>query len=188
MTFFYLLYEFFKTGLFSVGGGLATIPFLRAMGARYHWFDEALLSNMIAIGESTPGPIGVNMATYTGFTAGGAHGIWGAVSGSVIATLSLVTPSVIVIICVAKFLRAFSDNKRVKNAFYSIRPAVVGMIGASGVFIIKSALFSGAASVSTFEIKGALLFAALLFLTNKFKLHPIIYIISSGIIGAVFSL
>ena len=103
MIFLRLFWEFFKTGLFSVGGGLATIPFLKAMGASYGWFDEKLLGNMIAVGESTPGPIGVNMATYVGFTVGYNHlGSTGALLGSVIATVGLVMPSVIIILIVAR--------------------------------------------------------------------------------------
>ena len=86
MIYLHLFWEFFKTGLFSIGGGLATLPFLRQMGQRYHWFTETELANMLAVSESTPGPIGVNMATYVGFTAGG-------IPGAVIATLGLVAPS-----------------------------------------------------------------------------------------------
>lgn len=124
MIFVLLFLEFFKTGLFSVGGGLATIPFLRAMGEAYGWFDENVLSTMVALGESTPGPIGVNMATYVGYTVGGHYGVLGALSGAVISTLGLVLPSVIVILLVSKVLTAFRSNKYVDSAFYGIRPAV----------------------------------------------------------------
>ena len=107
MLYLRLFWEFFKTGLFAVGGGLATLPFLQDMADRTGWFTRAQLADMLAVSESTPGPIGVNMATYVGFTTGG-------VGGALIATLGLVTPSVIVILIVAAFLKAFRDSKWVR--------------------------------------------------------------------------
>lgn len=187
MIFVLLFLEFFKTGLFSVGGGLATIPFLRAMGEAYGWFDENILSTMVAVGESTPGPIGVNMATFVGYTVGGEYGIWGALSGAVIATIGLVLPSVIVIILVAKALKAFRSNKYVDHAFYGIRPAVTGMIFAAGLSMIKNAICPEL-TLASLNVGALVLFLILLVLTNKIKLHPIIYIIASGIVGAIFSL
>ena len=187
MIFVLLFLEFFKTGLFSVGGGLATIPFLRTMGEAYGWFDENVLSTMVALGESTPGPIGVNMATFVGYTVGGEYGLWGALLGAVISTIGLVLPSVIVVIFVAKVLTAFRSNKFVDCAFYGIRPAVTGMICAAGLSMIKNALCPEL-TVASLNIGALILFLVLLVLTNKIKLHPIIYIVASGIIGAVFSL
>ena len=190
MIFLRLFWEFFKTGLFSIGGGLATIPFLRAMGESLKWFDEKLLANMIAVGESTPGPIGVNMATYVGFTVGYDNfGKIGAILGSLIATTALVLPSVIIIIIVAKLLTAFKENKIVSRSFYAIRPAVTGMIAYAAVTMIKSGVFTNEGSfLSAINIKAAVLFALLLYFTNKIKLHPIFYIIIAGVFGAIFSL
>lgn len=187
MIYLLLFIEFFKTGLFSVGGGLATIPFLRAMGEARGWFNEEILSTMIAVGESTPGPIGVNMATYVGYTVGGKEGILGAILGSVIATAGLVAPSVIIILCIARVLKQFRENKYVERAFYGVRPAVAGMIGAAGLSMLKSAVLQGSVIYGV-NVKALVLFCALLFFTNKFKLHPIIYIVISGVIGAIFSL
>ena len=116
MLYLHLFWEFFKTGLFAVGGGLATLPFLQNMSDRTGWFTHAQLADMLAVSESTPGPIGVNMATYVGFSTGG-------VGGALIATLGLITPSVIVILIVAAFLKAFRDSKWVSAAFYALRPA-----------------------------------------------------------------
>ena len=90
MIYLRLFYEFFKTGLFAIGGGLATLPFLSDMADRTGWFTQAQLADMLAVSESTPGPVGVNMATYVGFETGG-------ILGAVVATLGLVAPSVIVI-------------------------------------------------------------------------------------------
>lgn len=189
MIWLQLFIEFFKTGLFSIGGGLATIPFLKAMADNMGWFDEKLLGNMIAVGESTPGPIGVNMATYVGYTVGHSHGgIAGALFGGFLATFALVLPSVIIIIIVAKLLKAFQENKLVKRSFYSIRPAVTGMIASAAVMMIKSGIFTQAGSfLQSINIKAAVLFAILLVFTNKVKLHPIVYILIAGAVGAIFS-
>lgn len=191
MIFLYLFIEFFKTGLFSIGGGLATIPFLTAMGEKWGWFTNETLGNMIAVGESTPGPIGVNMATYVGYTVGMKdYGIWGAFLGGFTATFALVLPSVIIILIVARILKAFKENKLVERCFYSIRPAVTGMIATAAVMMIKSGIFTkdGNNILETIDIKALILFAVLLVCTNKIKLHPIFYIIIAGIIGAIFKM
>ena len=192
MTYLLLFIEFFKTGLFAIGGGLATIPFLREMCHTHPtWFNEELLGNMIAVGESTPGPIGVNMATYVGYTVGyGEHGLWGGILGGVITTFGLVLPSVIIIIIVAKLLTAFKENKLVARSFYSIRPAVVGMIASAAITMIKSGIFTKDGNIlQSIDIKAAVLFVLLLAATNykkTKKLHPIFFILIAGVIGAVF--
>ena len=136
MLYLQLFWEFFKTGLFAIGGGMATLPFLYDMADKTGWFTRAQLADMIAVSESTPGPIGVNMATYVGFLTGG-------VPGAVTATVGLIAPSVIVILIVAAFLQAFRDSKYVAGAFYGLRPASTALITAAGhpiVFIGLSAL------------------------------------------------
>ncbi len=187
MIYLTLFIEFFKTGLFAIGGGLATIPFLRAMGTAQGWFSEEILSNMIAVGESTPGPIGVNMATYVGFSVGhGEANMWGAVIGACAATAALVLPSVIIILIVAKLLSAFKENRFVKRSFYSIRPAVTGMIASAAVAMISSAIFTKEGNLlEQIDLRALGLFAVLLVLTNKVKLHPIFYIAIAGVIGAI---
>ena len=170
--------EFFKTGLFSIGGGLATLPFLFDMSANYGWFSTEQLTNMIAISESTPGPIGVNIATYVGYT------IYG-VLGGIFATLSLVLPSIMVILVIAGFLQKFKDNKTVKNVFYGLRAAVVGMLAVSLFTVIKTTFYiPGAAEIlaSVHWIKVAV-FAVILFLVMKFKKHPILYIALGAVSG-----
>ena len=127
MLYLQLFWEFFKTGLFAVGGGLATLPFLQDMADRTGWFTHAQLADMLAVSESTPGPIGVNMATYVGFTTGG-------IGGALVATIGLVTPSVIVILIVAAFLKAFRDSKWVSAAFYGLRPASTALVAAAGTY------------------------------------------------------
>lgn len=198
MVFLQLFYEFFKVGLFAVGGGMATIPFLYDIADRTNWFTQMDLMNMIAVSESTPGPIGVNMATYVGYVTGmGQGGIVTAILGSLIASLGLVTPSIIVILIVAKFLQSFRDNKYVNNAFYGLRPTSAGLIAAAGLSVAVTNLLNLTLlknvgwSVDAINWKGLILAVALWIFTNKVKktknLHPIIFIAISAVVGIVFS-
>ena len=190
MLYLRLFWEFFKTGLFAVGGGMATLPFLYDMSAKTGWFSPAQLADMIAVSESTPGPIGVNMATYVGFSTAG-------MPGAVVATLGLVTPSVIIILLIARVLHAFRRNRYVDAAFYGLRPCSVGLIAAAGVLVVKIALFDVERFHSTgvftdlLRPKALLLAALLLVLTNALKatknLHPIVFILSSAVLGVLFS-
>ena len=185
-----LFWEFFKTGLFAVGGGMATLPFLYSMSDATGWFTHAQLADMIAVSESTPGPIGVNMATYVGFTAAG-------IPGAVIATLGLITPSIIIILIIARVLAAFRQNKYVDAAFYGLRPCSVGLIAAAGLLVVKIALFDFDLFKQTgvltdlFNWKAILLAAVLVVLTRYVKplkkLHPVFFILGSAAIGALFA-
>ena len=185
-----LFWEFFKTGLFAVGGGMATLPFLYSMSDTTGWFSHAQLADMIAVSESTPGPIGVNMATYVGFTAAG-------IPGAVIATLGLITPSIIIILIIARVLAAFRQNKYVDAAFYGLRPCSVGLIAAAGLLVVKIALFDFDLFMQTgmlmdiFNGKAILLAAVLIVLTRYVKplkkLHPVFFILGSAAIGALFA-
>ena len=186
-----LFFEFFKTGLFAVGGGMATLPFLYDMSARHpDWFTTAQLADMIAVSESTPGPIGVNMATYVGFRTAG-------VLGGLITTLGLVTPSVIIILLIARVLKQFRENKYVDAAFYGLRPCSVGLIAAAGLLVVKIALFDFDAYALSgeiadlFRVKALILTAVLLVLTRAVKatkkLHPIFFILGSALVGVIFS-
>ncbi len=194
MIYLSLFYEFFKTGLFAVGGGMATIPFLYDIADKTDWFTRTDLANMIAVSESTPGPIGVNMATYVGYITGmGEHGVVGALIGAVVATLGLITPSIIIILLVAAVLKSFRDNKYVNNAFYGLRPASTGLIAAAGISVIMSNLFIGEVmAINSLNIKGIILGLILFVLTNFIKptkkLHPIVFIALSAAIGIVFSM
>ncbi len=198
MIYLRLFYEFFKTGLFAVGGGMATIPFLYSMADNTGWFTRLDVDNMIAVGESTPGPIGVNMATYVGYITGGnVGGLPFAILGSVIATLGLITPSIIVILIIASFLKNFRDNRFVDSAFYGLRPASTGLIAAAGLSVVVSNLFFAGAlengfSLAVFNWKGWILAIVLWALTNKVKqtkkLHPIIFILASAVVGIVLGM
>lgn len=180
-----LFLEFFKTGLFSIGGGLATLPFLYNMADKYSWFDRAMLADMIAVSESTPGPIGINMATYVGYETGG-------ILGGIIATIALVLPSIVIIIIIAKFLNKFNENKLVKSAFYGLRPAVTALIATAGFEVLKISIFTfenfaqSQRIVDILNIKSTILFAALFFIINKFKSHPLVIIAGAAIVGIIF--
>jgi len=136
MIYLLLFFEFFKTGLFAVGGGLATLPFLINLTYKYDWFNQSMLADMIAVSESTPGPMGVNISTYAGYSSGG-------ISGGIVATLGLITPSIIIIIIIiAKFLEKFKNNKSVESVFECLRPASVGLIGVAAFEVVKIALLN----------------------------------------------
>lgn len=185
-----LFWEFFKTGLFAVGGGMATLPFLYSMSDTTGWFTHAQLADMIAVSESTPGPIGVNMATYVGFSTAG-------IPGAVIATLGLITPSIIIILIIARVLAAFRQNKYVDAAFYGLRPCSVGLIAAAGLLVVKIALFDfdlfkqTGVLMDIFNGKAILLAAVLIVLTRYVKplkkLHPVFFILGSAAVGALFA-
>ena len=190
MLYLRLFWEFFKTGLFAVGGGMATLPFLYSMSDATGWFSHAQLADMIAVSESTPGPIGVNMATYVGFSTAG-------VPGAVVATLGLITPSVIIILIIARVLAAIRQNKVVDAAFYGLRPCSVGLIAAAGLLVVKIALFDvdlyrqTGVLMNLFQWKAIALAAVLIVLTRYVKplkkLHPVFFILGSAAVGALFS-
>ena len=190
MLYLRLFWEFFKTGLFAVGGGMATLPFLYSMSDATGWFTHAQLADMIAVSESTPGPIGVNMATYVGFSTAG-------IPGAVVATLGLITPSVIIILIIARVLAAFRQNKVVDAAFYGLRPCSVGLIAAAGLLVVKIALFDvdlyrqTGVLMNLFQWKAIALAAVLIVLTRYVKplkkLHPVFFILGSAAVGVLFS-
>ena len=188
MIYVQLFFEFFKAGLFAVGGGMATLPFLYDMSDKMGWFTYADLANMVAISESTPGPIGINMATYVGYTLRG-------VPGAVTATVGLITPSIIVILIIAKFLQAFKDSPLVDAAFYGLRPASTGLIAAAGLSVLALVLVNPGVSenagiLELINLKSILLIAILYYFTAVCKktkgLHPVCFIAASAVVGIVF--
>ncbi|MEA4816010.1 hypothetical protein SDC9_136605 [bioreactor metagenome] len=180
-----LFLEFFKTGLFAMGGGLATLPFLYKMAEKYSWITNEMIADMIAVSESTPGPLGVNMATYTGFMKMG-------VVGGVTATLSLVLPSFLVVIIISRFLDKYKCSLTVENMFKILRPAVTGLIASAGFSVIiaslfnKDLLFSGIFADAVYY-KCVILFVVLFFAIKKLKWHPIFFITASAVVGIIFS-
>lgn len=193
MIYLKLYLEFFKIGLFAIGGGLATLPFIKQLGVKYGWITQKQILDMIAISESTPGPIGINAATFVGNTTAG-------ILGGIAATIGVVTPSVIAIILIAHYLVKFSEEPIVKSVFSGLRPAVTGLIAAVGFEIAKISLFnigryrviSRVLSIfdikilSILNIKAIILFGMIMFLMNRYKKHPITYLIGSAIVGIIF--
>ncbi len=195
MLYLKLFWEFFKTGLFAIGGGMATIPFLYDIADATGWFTHNDLANMIAVSESTPGPIGVNMSTYVGFITADENGLLASLLGALVATLGLITPSVIVILIVAAVLKSFRDNQYVNHAFYGLRPASTGLIAAAGLSVaISNLILVGGTAEHTFSLnwKGLVLGVVLWLLTNVVKktkkLHPIVFIGLSALAGILFSM
>ena len=187
MIFLQLFYEFFKVGLFAVGGGLATIPFLHQLAEKYTWFTVETLVDMIAISESTPGAMGVNMATYVGFHIKG-------ILGGLAAPLSLVLPSVIIIVIISKILDKFKSSSIVQNALYGLRAASTALIAAAGIGVAKIAFLhvgeDGSLAFSElFSIinwKAIVLSLAIWYGLVKWKKHPILYIVVAAVVGIVF--
>ena len=190
MIYLRLFWEFFKTGLFSVGGGLATLPFIYDMSDKTGWFTYQQIADMVAVAESTPGPIGINMATYVGYTTGG-------VFGSLVATLGIVTPAIVIILIIATCLRKFRDSRLVNDAFYGLRPASTALIAAAGLSVVRISLVNTAAYKASgalgdlFCWKAIVLAAVIWVLTNVVnptkKLHPIVFIAASAVAGIMFS-
>ena len=175
-----LFLEFFKIGLFSIGGGLATLPFLYELASTKPWISVADISNLVAISESTPGPLGINMATYVGYLQSG-------ILGAIIAPLSLVLPSIVIILIIAGFLKKFKDSKIVKDVFYGLRAASCALIASAGVGVLKLAFFGEKAiKLSNFFWEGLILGVILLISTRKLKWHPVLFIAISALVGIIF--
>ena len=180
-----LIYEFAKTGLFSVGGGLATLPFLYEMSTNTGWFTHADVADMIAVSESTPGAIGINMATYAGFKTAG-------IPGGIMATIGLALPSVIIILIIAKFLARFRKNRLVEGTFYGLRPASIAMITVAGLNVARISLlnlgaFQASGAIGDLFVWKAIALGVILFVAmKKLKWHPVLFIAISAVVGIVF--
>lgn len=178
------MYEFFKIGLFAIGGGSATLPFLMDLTTKYDWFDASQLADLVAISESTPGPLGVNMASFAGFHAAG-------VTGAIVASLALVFPSVVIIMCIANFLDNFSKNTTVQSVFYGIRPAVTGLIAVAVFDLLKISLTIVTERKSTLNIPVVIMTIIVLILLQAKqlkKLHPAAWLLAAAVVGVVLRL
>ena len=182
MTLLRLILEFMKTGLFSVGGGLATLPFLYEMSDKTGWFSHADIADMIAVSESTPGAIGINMSTYAGFRTAG-------VPGGILASMGLAAPSIIISLIIARFLHRFRENRLVEGAFYGLRPASIAMITAAGLNVARVALVD----LNAYRLSGsladlftwkAIILGVLIFIgQRKLKWSPVLFIVISAVVG-----
>lgn len=186
MIYLQLFWEFLKIGLFAVGGGMATLPFLQRLSETTGWFPQSLITDMIAISESTPGPIGINMATYVGYNIAG-------VPGGIVATMGEVLPAIVIVVFVSKSLERFRGNKLVDAAFYGLRPAVTGLIAAAGIGVMQVTmlhmdLFRQTGNIlDLFDFVKILYFILIFIAIKKFKKHPIFYIAVSAVVGILLS-
>ena len=193
-----LFWEFCKTGLFAIGGGMATVPFLREIADKTDWFTAGQLADMIAVSESTPGPLGVNMATYVGYTVGSSQlgSPWMGIVGAVTATLGLIFPSIVIVLCISFFLKRFRTSTLVDAALYGLRPASVALISAAGVEIVLFAILRvdsiyqiGAAQLSWKSVAlAAGVYAGTNLIPKLKKVHPIWFILLSAIVGVVLKM
>jgi len=183
MSLLLLYIEFFQIGLFSIGGGLATLPFLYKLAEKYDWLSIEMIGNIQAVAQTLPGAIGVNMSAYTGFQCSG-------IAGAIIAPLALISPSIIVIVIIARILQSFKENKVVKAVFSGLRPAAGGLICTAGFFAIRLSLYH-AEALNFYEkirLREGILFVVLLLLVFKFKKHPVLYIAIAGLAGMLLKL
>ena len=182
MIYIRLFYEFFITGILIFGGGLAQIPFLQQMGERTGWFTQQQLATIIAIGETTPGPMGINMATFTGYIVAGT-------AGGIAATAGLVMPSVIIALTVARLLVKFRSSAVVNGAFHCLRPASAALIAFAGLTVLLISIRPAELYAESFINIRAAVFAVILFpIVLKFKLHPMIFLAGSAMVGIIFRL
>ncbi|MCL1812457.1 MAG: chromate transporter [Treponema sp.] len=187
MNYLALYVKFFKIGLFSVGGGLATLPFLYEMAANNGFFTAEDIGNFLAIAQSSPGAIGVNTSAQIGYLAGG-------IPGAILVALGLVSPAIIIITIVSRVLPAFKENITVKAVFSGLRPAATGLIFAAGFGVMALSLYSadiisqGGIWYEGIRWKEMILMLVLFILVLKFKKHPILYITAAGIAGVIFGL
>lgn len=174
-TYFLLFYEFFKIGLFAVGGGYATIPFLFHLTEIYNWFTKTELTNMIAVSNITPGPVGINMATYTGFTAGG-------ISGSIISTFGIILGPFILTLITIYFINKFRESKFIKTVFEGLRPTSCALL----TFVMIQLIEQNVMNKTSFNLKAFILTVILFVLYPFLKKRPSFIILIGGILGIGF--
>ena len=186
MIYLQLFWEFLKIGLFAVGGGMATLPFLQDLAEKTGWYSQSLITDMIAISESTPGPIGINRATYVGCNVAG-------FLGGVVATMGEILPAIVIVVTVSRYLEKFRGSKLVDAAFYGLRPAVTGLIAAAGISVVQVAMFhfdlyrQTGVLMDAFDLKKIVFFVVAFAAIKKFKLHPVVYIACAAVVGILLS-
>ncbi len=166
---FQLFVQFFHIGVFSFGGGYATLPFLYEIAEKYHWYTTSQLTDMISLSSVTPGPVGINMATFAGFTTAG-------ILGAAIATFAIVLPSYIIVSIVYKILDKFNENRIVKGAIRALKPAGCAMLSAVGIKLIFS---------SNLHLIGSLILAFFVITSFYKKQDPIFYLGLSAVLGII---
>ncbi|MEG1544891.1 MAG: chromate transporter [Tannerellaceae bacterium] len=178
MIWLQLLYVYLKIGVFGFGGGYAMLSLIQAdVVYKYKWISLQEFTDIVAISQMTPGPIGINSATYIGYTAIHNAGYSEAISvlGSCLTTFAVCLPSFLLVLLISYFFARFKNNKYVAAAFTGLRPATVGLIGAAALMLMNKENF--------IDYNSYLIFAAAFFLTWRFKIHPILMIFLAGLAG-----
>lgn len=180
MIYLQLFYTFFKIGLFGFGGGYAMLSMIQGeVVTRYNWISTQEFTDIVAISQSTPGPIGINAATYVGFTTTG--NVW----GSILATLAVVLPSFILMLTISKFFLKYQKNPAVEAVFSGLRPAVVGLLASAALVLMNVENFGSPVNDSYTFIVSALIFLVAFIGTMRFKINPILMIIACGVAGLI---
>ncbi len=180
MLYLQLFYTFFKIGLFGFGGGYAMLSMIQGeVVTRYGWLTSQEFTDIVAISQMTPGPIGINSATYVGFTATGS--VW----GSIIATLAVVLPSFILMLAISKFFLKYQKHPVVEAVFSGLRPAVVGLLASAALVLMNTENFSSPKEDMYSFIISCLIFLVAFIGTRKYKINPILMIVACGIAGLI---
>ena len=180
MLYLQLFYTFFKIGLFGFGGGYAMLSMIQGeVVTRYGWLTSQEFTDIVAISQMTPGPIGINSATYVGFTATGS--VW----GSIIATLAVVLPSFILMLAISKFFLKYQKHPVVEAVFSGLSPAVVGLLASAALVLMNAENFSSPKEDMYSFIISCLIFLVAFVGTRKYKINPILMIVACGIAGLI---
>ena len=189
MLFLELFYTFFKIGLFSFGGGYGMLSVIQGeVVSRHGWLSAAEFTDIVAVSQMTPGPIGINSATYVGYTAVLNSGSpeWLAVMGSVVASLAVMLPSVILMLVVSRFFMKHSKNRNVEAVFKALRPTVVGLIASAALLLMTKENFGSPAETPLQFGVSVTLFVAAFVAMKFFKVSPILILLLAGAFGGVF--
>ena len=180
MIYIQLFYTFFKIGLFGFGGGYAMLSLIQGeVVTRYNWLSPQEFTDIVAISQMTPGPIGINSATYVGYTATGS--VW----GSVIATFAVTLPSLILMLTISRFFLKYRNNPLIESVFSGLRPAIVGLLAAAALLLMTKENFGSPTEDTYTFIISILLFLVAFIGTRKFKINPILMILGCGLAGLV---
>lgn len=185
MIFLQLFYTFFKIGLFGFGGGYAMISMIQGeVVTRHEWLSSNEFTDIIAISQMTPGPIGINSATYVGYSAvvnaGYSHAV--GILGSTIATVSVVLPSFILMVLISKFFLKYQKHPIITSVFEGLRPGVVGLLAAAALVLMNGENFG---TYNWQILTSIILFAGTFIASYRYKVNPILLIVNCGIIGYV---
>ncbi len=178
MIYLQLIWTFFRIGMLGFGGGYVIIPLLSSEITRNQWLSAQEFADIVAVSQMTPGPIGINAATFIGIRTAG-------FIGGLSATIGMILPSLILVVITAHMMSKFKESSVVQSILKGIRPAVIGLIAFAVVFFASMSVFSGSFTEGSFSvnIRGLIIFSVILVLTRKWNIHPILAILISAVLG-----